>query len=338
MRIDLSISRWLCAALCLAPFWVSGADVVYFGIVKSQQFTQTNSSAPAPLASNAFLFTAFVVASSNTVVTNATVTPPAKPTRTLLSDSNGLSLRYEYATNTQAQLDALFPSPAFLNPANYSLTMSTVNDGTKSVTLSWTILGFPIGYPPTAQVIGFPEAQDIDHTQDFTLRWTASGGNALDIVQVLVMDGSSNLVFASPVPFTPGALNGTSTSVVIPANTLPPDTVLQAHLAVARPALPNTNDYVGTIGVPALAKDTGFSMRTRPVPRPPLLELAPRVANQFLLRLRSESNRLYQILATEDFLTWTNLLITNSASGTFDFTDPEFTNFARRFYRGKVGQ
>jgi hypothetical protein len=83
-------------------FGVYALDVSYFGAVKSARYAQTNSSAPALLASNAFAFTAFAI-STNGMLTNATVRPPnTTPARTLTSDTNRMNWQYEEFFNSQA--------------------------------------------------------------------------------------------------------------------------------------------------------------------------------------------------------------------------------------------
>ena len=53
---------------CLAAL---GADVSYFGVIKSHQFEQAPGQAPRLLTTNAFRFTAVVVAATNDAVTAA---------------------------------------------------------------------------------------------------------------------------------------------------------------------------------------------------------------------------------------------------------------------------
>jgi hypothetical protein len=309
------------------------ADVSLFGVIKSSEFRQTNAT-PVALASNGYAFNAFVIATTNGVVTNATVKPSnGTPVRTLLPESDGLSLRFEERFHTQAALDATYPVGNFLSSTKYNFTNDTVNDGVRSTILDF--LGvLLLGNPPTPTITSLSAAQSIDQTSDFMLRWNSLGGSTLDIVQLFVLDSASNTVFSSPAPFAPNALNGTATSIIIPAHTMPSDSLLEGHLTIARPGTINSNYAVG---VTAVLKDTGFPLRTRPAPSAPRLEVLAPNAGQFQLRLTGETNRHYQIQATEDFQTWSSLLATNSASGAFNYTDPQSDAFRHRTYRGKVG-
>lgn len=319
------------------------ADAAFYGIIKLQQFTQAPGGNPVTAASNAYSFQAFVVASNSFAVTNATVS--FKPSATVVSkaldlETNGLALRFEERFGSQSALDAAYPSGTTFSPVNFTNTLFTVNDGVRRANLNFFInlFGFnvAISQPGTPVVSNLLAAQVIDNTLDFRLRWNTLGTD-LTLLQFVVLDSGSNTVFATPLPLQPGALNGYSNSVVIPAHTLPAGTNFVAHLTVASPGLPNTNAYAGAVGLAALARDLEFPLVTRPLPETVLL-VAPPVAGHFQIRLTGDTNRIYRIEATEDFLAWTNLLTTNSLSGDFFFTDPDTPTPSRRFYRGAVGQ
>jgi hypothetical protein len=323
----------------LFPNRLLGADVSYYSVIKSARYEQAVGSAPLPLATNAYGFTALVVPMTNHVVTNATVKPSnSTPLRTLQPDTNGMSLLFTEEFATQTQLDSVYPTGSTLSPASYSVTMYTRNDGVQSGSLSFILLFFPLSYPATPEIANLASAQDIDQTRDVQLAWAPLGGNLLTIVQLSVMDAASNIVYATPAPFQPGALTSSSVSNVIPAYALPPGTSLFGHLTVANPGNPNTNSYPGATGLAALAKDTQFQLTTRPSPTNPVLEVISAGASPLQLRVRGEPNRLYHVQSSSDLLNWTNLFTTNSSSGVFDYSDSGSFAAARKFYRGKVGQ
>jgi hypothetical protein len=305
-------------------------------VVKSIQYQQTNDLAPAPLATNAYGFNAFVVASTNNVVTNATVQVD-HATPIPLTSTNSVYWLFRDLFNSQAALDAAYPAGSLFTPTNYTLTMYTTNDGIRSGSVNFFLLFLPVNHPTTPQVTNFAAAQTIDATRSFPLTWDSLGGSTLAVVQLTVLDGASNVVFASPAPFQPGALNGASTGYVIPAYSLPAGTNLQGHLSIGNPGTPNTNSYPGATGIAALAKDTQFPLVSRPAPRAPVLSLREQ-ASQAVVQLSGESNRLYELFVSSNLLNWSTLYTTDCSSAGFSYTDPQPATNPARFYRAKVGQ
>lgn len=322
-----------------AGLWSHGADVAFFGIIKSQEFVQTNASAPVARAANGFAFNALVLASTNHVLTNATVKPSnTTPLRTLLAtNADHLFWRFEERFSSQASLDATYPNGSLFNPANYAVTLSTTNDGIRSVNLNYSLLPLVGGPPVVPQITNFAAAQAIDHTADFRLRFVPSGNTLIDLVQVIVLDASSNAVFASPAPFSAGALTGASNSVTIPRHTLPPDQRLTGHLAFVRPTFLETNAYPGAIGVPAVLRDTEFPLVTRPAPSTPRLTILSPDLTPLIIGFIGESNRNYLLQGSVNLSNWLDLALTNSPSGVGSFTNDTSALLPSRFYRIKVG-
>jgi hypothetical protein len=334
-----SLCTMLLAALT-AGGPVSGADVYYYGMIKSQQFVQTNTATPVLPATNALVFNAFVVATTNNLVTNATVKPPfttSTPMRTLPRQPGGASLQFEEHFNTLQALDAAYPTGSTLNVPTYSLMMYGIHDGARAAGLGFGIAGIPGSYPATPQISNFNAAQSIDTTTAFKLLWSLVNGQTSYVVQVTISDAASNTLFASPAPFTTNALTGISNSLVIPAYTLPAGTNLTAHLSVARPAGVNTNDYPGAVGVSGLAMDVRFPLVTRRAPMLPRLSTISTNTKPFRLQFNGETNRSYHIQGTTNFISWQDLLVTNSPTGTGNFIDPGSAGLGRRFYRIQVG-
>lgn len=312
------------------------SDASYYAVIKALEYQQLPGGAPTPLATNAYLFTAFVVASTNFAVTNVTVDPPgATPARTLTLSSDGSNLRFEERFSTQSALDSAYPSvTSFISPSVYPFTIHGVNDGARTANASY-LLG---GNPPTPNVTNVAAAQSIDSTADFTVKWAAPSGGLLDIVQLLVIDSSSNAVYASPAPFSSNALSSSSVAFTIPAYALPPSTWMTGYVAFARSGTPNTSDYPGATGIAANARVTGFPMLTRPAPAAPLLE-AVSGPTPFRLRFNTETNRVYHLLAATNLVqpAWEELIVTNAVTNVVGFSD-EATLQPEKYYRVRVGQ
>jgi hypothetical protein len=309
------------------------ADASYYGVVKSTQFEQTLGSDPTLLGSNAYAFTALVVPTINFSVTNATFKPPNVATyRPLTLSTNGDLFQYTQAFQTSAELDATYPSSTLIFPSVYRFTFSAVHDGAQTGTASYLLCGTP----PTPSVANLLEAQDIDTTANLTLHWTAMGG-LLGIVQLLVLDAQSNVVYLSPAPFTANALGPNSISGTIPANTLPAGTSLRGHLVFANVGLPDTNSYPGAIGVAGIVRDTAFTLTTRPPPVRPQMEIALHGYGPVVVTFRGETNRHYHLQGTTNLGAsgWIDLVVTNASSA--DFIDTQAIILSRRYFRVQVG-
>jgi hypothetical protein len=74
--------------------------------------------------------------------------------------------------------------------------------------------------PPAPHLTNYLEAQSVDPTRPFRLGWEPfQGGTAADCIYVELQPDA----FHTPALSEPGALNGTATSVIIPAGTLQPN-------------------------------------------------------------------------------------------------------------------
>ena len=331
---------WLLLVLLVGARELRAADVAVYGVLKSQQFVQTNDNAAVPLATGGFGFNAFVIATGLHVVTNVTIKPSnATPLHTLLPLGDGVGWLYDERFDSSGALDAAYPNGALFSAVTYTLAMSTVNDGLRSVGLGFTFFGFFAGYPPAAQCTNVTAAQAIDTTSDFTLGWTVSGAQAIDLLQVLIVDGASNVVYGSPAPFAPGALTSTSTTLVIPAGRLPAGTNLIGHITLARPVtIPNTNSYPGALGISAAVRDVQFPIVTRPAPEPPRLQLRSVSGGNLRLNFPVETNRLYRLQRSLDLQSWLDLMTTNTTAGVVEVDDSAPTTTTRGFYRVRIGQ
>src|SRR5439155_10821059 len=120
----------------------------------------------------------------------------------------------------------------------------------------------------------FDAAQELDPSVDFMLRWDPFvGGTAADFIQVSIQDSTSMTVFQTPGVGQAGALNASATSVVIPANTLPPLRSFRARLAFMKIIAVDSLSYPGAPGFTGFFKETEFSLGTLGAPdiTPPTL-------------------------------------------------------------------
>ncbi len=271
------------------------------------------------------------MATTNQVVTNATVKAPAPsltPLRTLLAGSSGLDWQFDEQFNSQGALDAAYPTATF---TTYSFSIATVNDGLRSGSANF----FLAGTPPTPQISNLSAAQQINTTTNFALLWNPLNGSSLDLVQVVILHGASNLVYSSPAPFASNALSGTSTPLIIPPGALPAGRSFIGHLTIGKPGRPNTSAYPGATGIGALARDTEFPLATL-LPIAPWLQVIPTGSPPFAIGFTGESNRNYLLQGSVNLSNWIDVTMTNSPTGTGVVTDPLSASFTNRYYRIKV--
>ncbi|WCJ58669.1 hypothetical protein NXS98_13205 [Fontisphaera persica] len=335
--------RWLWTALILgcSIATASAADVEYYGVVKSGVYTQAVGSAPAPIGTNAFQFISFVIASSTNAVTNATVRLPNGTTRQLATNiaegligmlASGTDALWLFSEEfaTLSALDAAYPSSSSLiTPSRYTMNMWTVNDGYHSHQLSYA--GASI--PPTPTILNLTNAQAIEPSQDFTVNWSSLAGGLIPrVVYFTVLDQRNRMVLSSPAPFTEGALDGNSTSYVIPANTLQLGEAYLGTLIVLQPALPNTEYATGLIGH---MRTTSFPLRTVAPPPPAAAELRePRMdGEQFVFEIRLQPDQRYELQVSEDLRQWTTVQEINWPMNNYLYRDFNVQGSSRRFYR-----
>lgn len=242
------------AGVVLASFAFSlgalGADVKMLGVVKQLAYQQNGASAvPAGGAFAGFNAWADTAASA---VTNATIKLPGGSSMALVADgSDSWNLDRSYVSQTL--LDAAFPN------GTYALTLNTVHDGTKVLNVALTGNAFP----PPPQVSNYADAQSVDSHSSFTFSWGAfTGGTAGDYIQFRLENASGQKVFGTGEPGQVNSLNGTSTSVAIPAGTLQPNTQYNCRLLFAKLVTYDMTAYPGAMIIGAYAIETQLSVRT----------------------------------------------------------------------------
>ncbi|MBI5774037.1 MAG: hypothetical protein HZA89_09885 [Verrucomicrobia bacterium] len=307
-------------------------DVEMIVVAKAQKFLQTNGTPVLadPDHGTPFQFQAEVNLTGSATVTNVAVQfPGAGTTNAPYNADNGDQFGLESGYADQTSLDS-----AFLN-GTYTVTVKTVHDGTRTVALALT----GNVYPPTPTVSNLAAAQAIVHSNSFTLTWSAfTGGTTNDYVSVSIENATGNYatLFETPDVGQPGALNGTHTSVVIPANTLYPGRTYEARLFFAKLTTRDTTSYPGVLALAGYLKDTQFTVQTAGTPLKPRLVMLPRNQGQIQMRLIGEPGFNYAIQATDDLKnpSWVQYWNQSTYDGaTLDYTDFSSTFFTNRFYR-----
>lgn len=297
---------------CQSMATLKTVDIAAYGIMKSATYVQTNAGAPLL---DHYSFEAFIDARTNTASLGKVVlTGPTAKTYSL-DATNKFDYSEDFAT--ASLLNAAYPAGA------YRLALQTLHDGALTVTNTLGADNYPAA---TAQIANYAALQNINAGADFTLTWLPiAGATTNHFVWVLVDEwGSGESVFASIAPGAVGALNGASTSVVIPAGTLRTGYSYVITIVYGTTP-PDAASYPGAFGL------AGFVNQTQVIIKVPGTAYTKQVAltdfsnNQITVRADGEVGRV-SILESAPYLTnaWWTPLATNIAltNGTFTHTSP----------------
>ncbi|PYI87839.1 MAG: hypothetical protein DME26_04875, partial [Verrucomicrobia bacterium] len=231
----------------------NGADVYFYGLSKQRNLAQNDSGAPVlDTSTNAFRFNASVNPTmlSPLSVISASLTIAGGGTRILSYKTNDGQYNFQDYSSTQSTLDTVYVT------GNYRLTVGTVHDGTKSLTLNLPTAQFP----NAPHVSNFTAAQAINPAAGFVLSWDPFvGGTTADFISVRIND-SNGEIFQTPDIWLTGGLDGTATSVFIPANTLSAGQTYQANISFVKLTTRDTNMYPGVLGAVGFTSKTTFNL------------------------------------------------------------------------------
>lgn len=229
----------------------TAADINYFGVSKGILFRQTSSAQPVIRSGLPYAFQALVLPPTNLILSARVQWSFADLALTPITTPGALGFIQRVAT--QDALDATFPNGAF------RIVTQTVNDGSRTGNL--TVSGNDYPAPPNLQ--NFAGAQSIDASAPFALQWNAFvGGTTSDFIFVQI-ENSQGRVFSTGVfPGDPGALNGTATSVLLPAGTLEPGHAYIGRIAFHKFTLINQGEYPGALGTGGYFTQTDFYLTT----------------------------------------------------------------------------
>jgi hypothetical protein len=221
------------------------ADLTYFSLAKGRSFTQMAGESPAPAALMPYFFRAKVEGTAITplnVQVNGAVNfgIPIQPS-TYLS-------RHE----SESALDTAHPA------GNYVLTFFF--NGRMVYATNALAAGT---FPEAPEITNLAEAQAIDPTNDFTFTWNAfNGGTTNDLIVFWLMNSSGKAFQTASVPGSLTALNGTATSVRIPAGKLAPGHAYAGRLTFVTVQSMVTNQYPKATNADFYQSETSFTVKT----------------------------------------------------------------------------
>ncbi|MFM1562001.1 MAG: Ig-like domain-containing protein, partial [Roseibacillus sp.] len=209
--------RSLSILLLLSSFVDGSADVSFVAVSKTQEFAQFNphialldveeEDQDDPLS-----FEVFVQGSEEGSITSGVIE--------VGTDSNDLSADgeswyYRQRFENKADFDEAFPSAS-----SYEITVVTPSDGANTMVLDLSA----DSYPNVPFITNWTALQAADPSGEITIEWQPfDGGTTDDHISVGINfegPGAGGGILETPVPGEAGALNGTATSLSIPAGTL----------------------------------------------------------------------------------------------------------------------
>ena len=267
------------AALMVMSAGLFGADVYCGAVVKSVDYWQSGPTTQSYDGATPYTFIAIAPETSNSP--DSLVSGNLKSGATVLGTFGPPNCQWTQKFASAAAMDAAYPN------GNYTLSITGLNDGTHSSTLgigSTSYLSVPL-------VSNYNALQAIDATQPFTINWGAiSGAQGLDsfMLQIRTIDiegwGTDEVLYATPWPGQPGALNYLATSVTVPAGVLAPGNSYEMSLMMVH------MDSVDLAAYPGVPLVTGYAnwdhMRIQTIPEPATLTLLT-IGGLALLRRRS---------------------------------------------------
>jgi Bacterial Ig-like domain len=297
-------------------------DTTSFTLSETCMYDQATAGAATldPMATYVFGVTALVV--SNSPASNASLTLPDSSVAELGGDSLvPKSFLWTEGITAPASFDATFPS------GNYVFNLQGTTP-TQRVTLN-----FPSGLiqPNAPHVNNFAAAQAVNPALPFLLSWDPfQGGGTADIVAVTIGD---HPVFTTVPPGGgPGTLNGTSTSVLIPAGTFQPNGHYDAFITFER--VKGTNNSTNFTAV-IRATITRFVVTTTTSTSTYVVSGVGVRTNRFGFTITGTSNLVIVVEACTNVAhpTWSPVGTNTLTGGSSYFSDPQWTNYPRRFYR-----
>ncbi len=303
-----------------------------YGISKLGNYVQTSAADPVPDSPDPFVFSAVVLSpDAGPNVTAASVTLPGGGQRMLEAIPFASGFMYaDESPATAAALDTAYPA------GTYTLRFNQTGQPERVIAMN-----MPVGNPPIPKIANYTEAQSINASQDFTLRWGAfTGATATDYLSLVIHDNMGHIFFMAPDACVPRPLPVTATSVVLPANTLQSGKTYEGELTFSRLFYFSTNAVANMSGSGSLTRTTRFTLSTGggtpdAAARFTAFRLLPNSNPE--LTLTGTAGRSYTIQRTGSLTApraWANAgTVTMNAAGTAVFEDVQPGKVLPLYYR-----
>jgi hypothetical protein len=238
-----------------------GSDMSLYGVYKRQVYLQKDAGAPLLLCCGNVFNAIVEPTDSNSVTTAVLATPDGK--QTLLS----LGAQQEFlprswvlsACSTYQNRESL---DANWTSGNYTLAIYGANDGLVTATLNLSGDAYPTNPP---HILNFTETQAVDASKDFVLHWEGfDDATTNDFCFVSVKKADETLVSSMPFLEEANKLDGTATSLVIPAGTLAPNEHYEVYVRFDKVLARNSSGSPTVTSHASYARGTRVSLVTLP--------------------------------------------------------------------------
>lgn len=295
------------------------------GVGKYLTYEQTAPQTVVPAAEEPAMFYASIVNPTNNPITAATLQVPGGATLTYsnMPFSTAMYAYGDYAS--KAALDANRPFGL------YKLNATRQNGATLSPNIDTTTLA----WPPTPEILNYTEAQSIDETADFLLRWNGIPNQGQNQTVSVGITGLPSFSWIAPDECKKHYLTNNNTAVLIPANTLGKATTYNVTLTFMSMGAMDTNSVPdfsvmaqATVSLHLTIKTKGGTPTTGP--KFTKFELQPN--NTLLLEIQGEPLTVWRLERANDLGGWSlEALVTILPSGTATQSVP--LSGSRGFFR-----
>jgi hypothetical protein len=299
--------------------------ITMFSLGKLYFFNQTSTAAPAPDTSAPYNFIANTTLASNRTATAVNLTLPNSAVSNLTENFLASEQFFLFFSSTnQTTFSNTWPD------GNYTFTViSNASSQMVAVSLPATMV-----QPNAPHTTSYTAAQAVNPTQPFTLGWdTFQGGTSTDIVYVAI-----GTAFATTNAGQVGALNGTATSVVIPAGTLQPNSNYLASISFYRAIFNTNNPTYSTFAYRVSMTQFSLISTGGGSNGPLILTNAARAGGIFSFDITSAIGQTFTVQDTTNLAgLWQTLLTTNSPAGRVHISDSRPMTNRALFYRARNG-
>ncbi len=311
-----------------------------FSLFKQLSYEQGPTGEPGLMIPHGALFMGSygefdVSAGQGVAVTIEYPAAPALPPHTVKSFESfpgGMSFLME-AFEDQGQLDAAYPN------VEYEVQLRDLSQPPASQVTNSVVLVFGASaYPPTPRWANWGEAQAVNPTNDFTLRWDAfTGAGAMDFISLEIIEEGGGVVFSAPDACAGVRLANTATSIVVPGGTLAAGKTYRGRLSFLR-LTDEGKVLAGKTGVAGVAKTTETTLKTvggTPVVAPRFLSVQALAGGEVELTVEVTVGRPFVLLGGgSPALIGTPLVTTNPPASPLKLRLPAGASY--EFYRGRT--